>query len=71
MKSDTDAVPGTFDNDLGKSGSLKATSNILTDLEIFVKLGGVVLAFGIPLGAPVLIQCEAESDWINFLSHDS
>jgi hypothetical protein len=71
VKSDPDTVPGTFDNDLGESCGLKTTSNILTDLQIFVKLSGVVLAFGIPLGAPVFVDCEAKPDWINFLSHDS
>ena len=71
MKSDPDAVPGTFDDDLGESCGLQTTSDILTDLEIFVKLGGEVLAFGIPFRTPVLVDREAETDWIYFLSHDS
>ena len=50
---------------------MQALFEILTDLEVLVKLVGVVLAFGIPLGAPVFVDGEAETDWINFLSHDS
>ncbi|MFT6177887.1 MAG: hypothetical protein ACJAQT_000287 [Akkermansiaceae bacterium] len=71
MESDTNTVPSTLDDHLRKCGALEATGNILTDTEIFVKLVGEVLALGIPLGAPVFVDGEAETDWINFLSHDS
>jgi hypothetical protein len=71
MQSNTHAVPSAFDDHLSKSGSLEAAGDVSPDRQIFVKLICVVFAFGIPLGAPVFIDREAETDWINFLSHDS
>jgi hypothetical protein len=71
VKSDPNTVPGTLDDNFGEGSCLKVTGDVFADLEIFVKLVGVVLAFGIPLGAPVFVDGEAETDWINFLSHNS
>ena len=71
MKGNTHTVPSAFNDHLSKGGSLKPASNVFPDRKIFVKLVCVVFAFGIPLGAPVFVDREAETDWINFLSHDS
>ena len=49
---------------------MQALFEILTDLEIFVKFFGVVVAGGIPLGTPVLRNGETERDRIDFLAHD-
>jgi len=71
VQSNPDTVPGTFDDYLRNGDGLKAIRDILSNFKVFVKLVGVVLAFGVPLGAPVFVDGEAEADWINFLSHDS
>lgn len=71
MQSHANAVPGALHDDLGKSGKLKATTEILTHPEVFVQLLLVVFAFGIPLGAPITIDDESETDGIYFLSHNS
>ena len=68
MKSNTHAIPSALNDYFGKSGALKAAGNVFPDPQIFVKLICVVFAFGIPLGAPVFIDREAETDWINFFS---
>ena len=71
MKGNTHTIPSAFNNHFGKSSSLKAASDVFPDCQVLVKLICVVFAFGIPLGAPVFVDCEAKTDWINFLSHDS
>ena len=71
MKSNTHAIPSALDDHFGKGGALKAAGDVFPDRQIFVELIRVVFAFGIPLGAPVFVDREAETDWINFLSHDS
>ena len=69
MQGDADAVPRTLDNNLGEGCELKASTQIPADPEIFMKLGAIVIALGVPLGAPVTIDNESESDGIYFLSH--
>ena len=49
---------------------MQALFEILTDLEIFVKFVGVVVAGGIPLRTPVLGNGETKRDRIDFLAHD-
>jgi|TARA_B110000037_G_C17120854_1_gene505790 hypothetical protein len=71
VKGHTHAVPGTLNDHFGKCHSLKTSCDVFPDPEILVKFTRVVFAFGIPLGAPVFVDGEAEADWINFLSHDS
>ena len=69
MEGDTDAVPSAFDDDLGEAGVLEFVAEVSTDGKVLVELIGVVLATGIPLGAPVLVDSEAECDRIYFLAH--
>ena len=73
-----DAVPSALDGDAGDSGgsTLKLYVELsgvvldeLTDFEVLVELGGVVLAGSIPLGAPVFSDGQTEADRIYFLSH--
>ncbi len=67
----THTVPGTLNDDLGKSCELQTAPEILTYSEVFVQLLLVVFAFGIPLGTPITVDDESESDGIYFLSHNT
>jgi hypothetical protein len=64
-------VPGTLYDDLGEGCELQTASEILTYSEVFVQLLLVVFAFGIPLGTPITVDDESESDGIYFLSHNT
>ena len=64
-----DLIPSTFDDDLGNGGLHKLLLEIATDREVAVERISVFFFRGIPLGAPVFGDCEAEADRIYFLSH--
>jgi hypothetical protein len=65
-----DAVPSALDDDAGKGGELQARAHVAADLEVLVELLGVILAGGEPLGTPVFVNGEAETDGVDFLAHD-
>ena len=69
VQRDTNTVPCSLNNHLGESCKLKATTQVLTHSEILMKFFTVVIAFSVPLGAPITIDNESESDGIYFLSH--
>jgi hypothetical protein len=68
VEGDADAVPSTLDDDFGESGGLQLPFEVVADREVLVKFFGVVFACGVPLGAPVFVDGEAECDRIYFLA---
>ncbi len=69
VESDADAVPSALDDNTGQASVLQLVFQISADREIFVEFICVVFATGIPLGAPVFVDGEAECDRIYFLAH--
>jgi hypothetical protein len=59
---------GALDVDLGDAGLVEALLDVVTQLEVFVKQLGVILA-GVPDGGPILDDAEAEAVGMYFLSH--
>ena len=59
----------TLNDNLGNTGSCQLLLQIITYLDILEQHAGKILAIGIPLGSPVLLHAQPETDWMNFLSH--
>ena len=69
VKRHADLIPSALDDDLGNGSLHQLLLEIATDREVAVERIGVFIFRGIPLGAPVFGDCEAEADRIYFLSH--
>ena len=70
MESHTNTVPGALNHHLGNGTLLEAFVEIAADLQVGVKLVSKLALRSIPLGLPVLIDCQAKSDRMYFLSQD-
>src|SRR6185436_14963024 len=42
----------------------------ITDEAVFIEQFAEVFLLGIPLRAPIVGDCDAQTDWISFLSHN-
>ena len=80
--SDDDAGPGSENGDAATSGSaldqdardrsrFKFFLENLADFMVFGEQFAEFLLFGIPLGAPVMRDGDAKTDWIGFLTHNN
>ena len=55
--------------DLGDGGAFQLRLENLADLAVFGQQLAEFLLLGEPLGAPVLVDGDAQADWISFLAH--
>ena len=70
MDGDADTVPGAFNHDAGNGGGHQLFLDVLAHHQVFMQLGGVILARGVPLGAPVLVDGELNvGDIIDHMVH--
>ncbi len=70
VQGDPHAVPSPLDHDLREGREMEPLGEIFPHPQVFVQLVCIVIAYGEPLGAPVTIDNESESDGVYFLSHD-
>ena len=70
VRSTFDEASATLDQDLWHGGGLQLLLQHLADRAILFESLAEVLLVGVPLGTPVLIDCDAESDRISFLAHN-
>ena len=68
---DAATVGGALDEDLGHGSRLELLLKQLADIAVFSEELAEFLFAGEPFGTPVAIYCDAQTDRIGFLSHNS
>jgi hypothetical protein len=66
---DAATVRRALDQNPRHGGRFEFLLQQLADFAVFAQQLAEFLLFGIPLRAPVLVDADAQTDWICFLSH--
>src|SRR6266404_920451 len=66
---DATTIGGALDENLGHRGRLELLLQQLANVTIFGKQFAELFLAGVPLGTPIVIDSNAQADWIGFLTH--
>src|SRR5262249_49103310 len=71
VNGDVGAAGGTLDVDVAHRGIGQFLVQVLAHQEIGVDVAGKVLRMGVPLRRPVARDAQANTNWIDFLTHQA